>query len=171
MKRNTTKKLKNKTLKLRSDELTFSKYKCFDPLNISKPYRYFFSNFHISTHIHTNNKLNHLPLCHTWILLIICSVSILLDWSLSITSSTAMSVTSLFAHWWIALPWSKAENYVDSFVLFLLSPGYIYAISLSLKQPIGLLVIIYLNYFKIILNVLLLNKQNKVELVSSDPRF
>lgn len=123
----------------------------------------FFSNFHISTHIHTNNKLNHLPLCHTWILLIICSVSILLDWSLSITSSTAMSVTSLFAHWWIALPWSKAENYVDSFVLFLLSPGYIYAISLSLKQPIGLLVIIYLNYFKIILNVLLLNKQNKVE--------
>lgn len=131
----------------------------------------FFSNFHISTHIHTNNKLNHLPLCHTWILLIICSVSILLDWSLSITSSTAMSVTSLFAHWWIALPWSKAENYVDSFVLFLLSPGYIYAISLSLKQPIGLLVIIYLNYFKIILNVLLLNKQNKVELVSSDHRF
>lgn len=42
---------------------------------------------------------------------------------------------------------------------------------LSLKQPIGLLMIIYLNYFKIILNVLLLNKQNKVELVSSDHRF
>lgn len=86
--------------------------------------------------------INHFPLRHTWIFFIISSVSIVLDWSLSITSSTAMSVTSLFAHWWIALPQSEAENYVDMlkalFYIFFPPPfklwSYFYGLY-SLDQP------------------------------------
>lgn len=108
--------LRNTMHQKRTEQSTKPKLWCVQKISIrilcGSPKCCYFPQIYLSwlNSLPKSSLRDYLSFHHTLILLIICCVSIDLDWSWSITSSTTMSATSLFVHWRIALPWIESDK-------------------------------------------------------------